>query len=410
MVVKAPVEVITRGHSCVAFGRVRVRARGRVFLATWLASINERPMRLTKWLTVVACLSLCFPGALALAGTEERCAALGSQCVCAEGLNSATHDGGQTTWTPPGRNYNPDDSTAPKQCFAGAGIGFVANDSGVPSDPYLEIWCGQNFTPIPKAAVSAFLPPGNTLTHVIRDSTSGLTGICHAGMPRMVEAPDVTFCLRVYARWDATSEMPLDSLNQQQKIMTLGGTDGTGTVGGDRILNVQISMSVNDNAPPVETGSRIHTRFDGDFFKAPNDFQDLGNVRDHCTNNFCRFESCLDYSASGEGRTRFRRTSVAPGSGQKTVFKPVGTILRPDGIDMLINHGAGGGVAMYAQGAWNVVRDNSHFIVTHTRPENRNFWPGPACEVEGGCNGSPSPPPPPSGAAIPLAPTNLTAR
>jgi hypothetical protein len=101
---------------------------------------------------------------------------------------------------------------------------------------------------------------------------------------------------------------------------------------------------------------------------------------------------------------------VAPGSGQVTVFKPVGQTLRPNGISLLPSGASGGGVSMYAQGAWNVVRDNSHFIVTHTRPENRDFWPGPACEVEGGCNGSPSPPPSPSGAAIPLAPTNLTAR
>ena len=343
-------------------------------------------MRLTKWLTVVACLSLCFPGALALAGTEERCAALGSQCICAEGLNSATHDGGQTTWTP-GQLYNPDDSSAPKQCFAGANIGFVQNDSGTPSDPVVELWCGQHFTPIPQAAVSAFLPPGNTLSYVMRDSTPGVAGVCHVGHPRIVEAPNMTYCLRAYSRWDAASQMPLDSLDQQQKIMTLGGF----TPALD-YLNAQISMSGSGEG-------LIHTRFDGLMFDSPNDFQSLGTVPADCTNNLCRFELCFDYSAIGEGRIRLRRTSVAPGSGQEaTVFKPVGRTLRPGGLDLESSGSVGGGLSMYAQGSWNVVRDNSHFIVTHVRPENRDFWPGPACEVEGGCSGSP---------AIPVAPIGL---
>jgi hypothetical protein len=45
--------VITRVSPFVAFGAV-----ARVFLATGLASINERPMQLTTW--IVACLAL-FP-------------------------------------------------------------------------------------------------------------------------------------------------------------------------------------------------------------------------------------------------------------------------------------------------------------------------------------------------------------
>jgi len=90
-----------------------------------------------------------------------------------------------------------------------------------------------------------------------------------------------------------------------------------------------------------------------------------------------------------------RRTSVAPGSGQVTVFKPVGTVTRPSGLDL--QNVPGGGLAMYAQ-AMTIIRDNTHFIVTRVRPENRDFWPGPACEVEGGCSGS---------TAIPGAPASL---
>src|SRR5262249_32218155 len=178
-----------------------------------------------------------------------------------------------------------------------------------------------------------------------------------------------------------------------QKIMTIAGF-----FPGWDFLNAQISL-----AP----GGNLHTRFDGDMFAAPVDLQSLGSAQTDCTNNFCRFELCFDYSAVGEGRVRMRRTSVAPGTGQVTVFKPTGTVTRPDGLNL--QNVPGGGLSMYAQGSWSVIRDNSSFIVTRVRPENRDFWPGPACEVEGGCSGSPSPPPP-SSLTTPMAPTGIVAR
>jgi len=356
-------------------------------------------MLLTKWLAV-ACLSLFFAGTPAFAGTEQRCAELGSQCICAEGLNSATHDGGQTTWTP-GQMYNPDDSTAPTQCFP-----FTGN-AGYPADNFIEFYSAQQFIPVPAASLSGVLPPGNTLSRVLRDQGQG---VAHIMNPTIQETPGATVCLRSYARWDRTSLWPgtfaafgqpiitWPNMNgvsqnlgncdnpggctQQQKILTLGGVNFAYGPG-DGILNTQISWS--QSQPNVEP--TIHTRFDGDIFAAPVDFQELGSVRD-CTDNFCRLEICVDYSDLGEGRVRMRRTSVAPGSGQVTVFKPVGKVLRPN-LQLNNSAGAGAGLAMYAQ-YFPVVRDNSHFIMTRVRPENRLFWPGPACEVEGGCSGSPA--------------------
>jgi hypothetical protein len=135
----------------------------------------------------------------------------------------------------------------------------------------------------------------------------------------------------------------------------------------------------------------------------------LGNARADCVNNFCRFEVCIDYSAIGEGRARHRMTRISPAGGQQvTVFKPVGKALRPNGIDMsqlptgwslfgqALDNGSGG----------NYITYNTHIMYGHVRPENRNFWIGPACEVEGGCGGAPPPPP----AAVPESPSGLIAR
>ena len=325
----------------------------------------------TKWLVAAACLSLCFPGAgFAVEVLEARCAQLGPQCVCSEPLNTSTHDGGLSTWTTPGF-FNPDDSPSGKQCYP-----IPTGDT--------EIYCSSaTFAPVPSSTQASFLPSGNGLSFVLKQSGQG---ICHAMHPGFTESPDMTYCIRGYSRWEVGSAMPSSNPadQQQEKILTIGAVQA-GTTNG--YINIQISFG---EGPPD-----IHTRFDGALFDAPVDFQTLGTIPDNCENNFCRFEACFDYSATGEGRARLRRTSVAPGSGQVTVFKPVGNILHPEGITMLSQ--PGNGLAFFAQ-LYNPVRYASHFIVTKVRPENRNFWPGPACEVEGGCG---SPP------ATPQGPTSL---
>ena len=338
---------------------------------------HERFLPRPRWLAVIACFFLIMAGAPVFAGTEKRCSDLGSACICGEPLNGATHDGGQTTWVS-GQMFNADDSPAATQCFP------------YPSDPGNELYCGAPVVgPVAASNYAAFLPPGNTLSYLFLDQGPG---ICHVGHPRIVEQPDMTYCIRAYSRWDPASPMPNSDFTnggQQQKIMTIGGdlAPGAGVY-----LNAQISL---------EPGGNLHTRFDGDMFNAPVDFASLGNASTDCTNAMCRFEICLDYSAIGEGRVRLRRTTIAPGSGQVTAFKPVGNTLRPNGLD-LINLGAQG-LSMVAQN-YSPIRYNSHFIVTHVRPENRSFWPGPACEVEGSCGGGGGSSP------VPMQPTGLTVR
>src|SRR5262249_55466930 len=142
-------------------------------------------------------------------GIEKRCTELGSGCICGEPLDTATHDGGNATWTP-GEMYNPDDSPPATQCFPST------------VDPTAELYCAAQFTPIPAATQP--LPPGNTLSYVLQDDGSS---VCHVDNPRIgafgTEAPDMTYCMRAYSRWDPNSPVPDTALGQQQKVLTLGG-------------------------------------------------------------------------------------------------------------------------------------------------------------------------------------------
>jgi hypothetical protein len=220
--------------------------------------------------------------------------------------------------------------------------------------------------------------------------------ICHINHFSIVEPGSFTYCARAYRRWDANSQFP-DLLDQQQKVLTIGGWIN-GPNGPD-FLGIQISTGGTG-----EAGGKINTRFDGTAFDAPVDFQGLGNAKADCVNNFCRFELCLDKSEGGEGRARLRMTKVAPGSGQVTVFKPIGRTLRPGPVDF----NAPAGWSLFGEPGTsngNYVAYSTHILYTRTRPEDRSFWIGPACEVEGGCGDAP-----PQPAATPMAPTSVDAR
>ena len=301
---------------------------------------------------------------LSNAATEAACVALGSQCLCGEPLNTNTHDGGNATWTPGFFNF--DDSPSASECWPTlAGENYCSS---------------QVFSPVTAGSESGKLPSGNTLSYVLHHIGQG---VCHVTHPAIVEAPNVTYCARAYRRWDATTQIPDGSSLQQQKILTIAGAPS----GTNDFLNAQISL---DNL------GDIHTRFDGNLFDSPPDFSSLGNITPDCINNYCRFEICVDYSATGEGRVRLRRTRVSPGDGTtNTVLKPVGNTLQPSGINLIAGPN---GVSLYAQ---SIIANsyNTHFLVTHTRPENRSFWIGPACEVEGNCGGAP---------AVPGTPANLS--
>jgi hypothetical protein len=312
------------------------------------------------------------------AGTEERCAGLGSQCLCAEGLNTATHDGGSSDWsTAGGARYNPDDSPANKQCYPPNTL----------SGP--EFYCISTLlAPISaNSGQGAFLPPGNSLSFVLKHVGAGVCNLDHMVVrePAPATTGGATHCLRYYRRIDPAWHVPVDA-NEQQKVLTIGGFVPPGGFppgpGQGGFLTAQISTDV---------GGTIDTRFDGNLFNSSGGVSGahLGNMVTDCTNNYCRFEVCLDYSASGEGRVRQRQTKVAPGSGQFEYRFPAGDVAQPQGLDL---SAGGGGLGWFGQinepvGSQAYIDFATHFIHTRVSPEDRTFWPGAACEVEGGCGG-----------------------
>jgi hypothetical protein len=357
-------------------------------MKTWLA-----------YLALVATMTIGVP--LAGAGTEERCTTLGSQCVGGEPMNTSTMWGGTSiNWVPNdpfGRFINFDDSPSDTQLY--------------PENPSIsggwENYCEQFRYVTTAAAESPYLPPGNILSYVF--TQNGNAGVCHVGSHGTInEAPNVSYCIRHYRRWDANSHVPQNQ-NEQQKVMTIGGYNPTnGGASPYGFVTIQISM---------HTGGQIGPRFDGNFWRSDGGqstgIGDLGNMN-QCQGNYCRFEICLDITAAGVGQARYRMTPVTPGNNVSSNFTSfVGTNIHPEG--MQTNAVGGGGDQMYAQctdgvnnipcvtapgsGGPTFISYNSHYIVTHVRPMNSTFWPGPACEVEGGCTGvQPQPP---------VAPSNL---
>ena len=303
-------------------------------------------------------------------GIESRCESLGAACVCIEGMNTNTHDSGSSSWT--GDQFlNFDDSPSSKECYP------TANDGS-------ENYCtsGHTYGPVAASTQTAFLPSGHSLSYLFKQEGGGL---CHIGSePGIHYAANFTYCARTYRRYDSTTHIPQNTL-EQQKILTVGGVK----VPSDFIV-IQLS---------VDVGGDVHTRFDGNYFDPPIDFTNIGNISE-CMSNFCRFEGCLDVSSSGEGRARLKMTRIPPGDGSSTsVNKPVGNILHPEGVDTLAIGGQGN--AMYGQCSINGVDTvpcmangrsyisyNTHFILTYVTPEDRTFWPGAASEVETG--GAPS--------------------
>ena len=82
-----------------------------------------------------------------------------------------------------------------------------------------------------------------------------------------------------------------------------------------------------------------------------------------------------------------------PGSHPPGGFVQVGNVSRPSAT---YNLNFGGGVMFFGQFTPGLIDYATHFIEVQLPYEDPNFWPGPACEVEGGCGGGGSAPPPPT--------------
>jgi hypothetical protein len=341
-------------------------------------------------LSIASLLALLVP-ATGFAGAERRCSELGSNCVCSEPLNSNTHDGGKTNWEwgSPGLFYNMDDSDNATGCY--------------PRLPQTEMYCSSSpgMAPVPASSESRFLPAGNTLSYVMRHKGGG---ICHINHPPFTLEPSTgtTFCIRHYRRWDAASELPgpfTATTEPQQKVTTIGGCrEGTIAGGGCDFLKLQVSMGPEG---PNGVRGNISGGADSSWIGTTNNFPFFGNAKQDCSNNYCRFEVCVDQGKDGFLRHRRRSVEVSPGNGENHVFEARGTVARP--ASTWVTPGPGG-LMFFGQFTPGLIDYATHYIVVRLPYEDPNFWPGPACEVEGGCSGTPPPPPPPAPVAPQLNP------
>jgi hypothetical protein len=154
-------------------------------------------------------------------------------------------------------------------------------------------------------------------------------------------------------------------------------------------------------------GSGTYTRFDGNLFYdgfTGVDFATLGSMEE-CRTNYCRYEMCMDIDSDGFVHARFKKVVLPPGNGR--VFqheKPKGNHVvnninfateQTSSVLVIYKQNVPGPDIIYA----------THGMVAQRNSYDPNFWVGAACEVEGGCSGSPPPPPPP--ASPPQPPTLL---
>ncbi len=329
--------------------------------------------RVYTGLAIVGAMAGALLIASSIGANERRCGELGSACICSEPLNTGTVDGGRPwpTQCPAASEgacrVDPDDSPSATEC---PGESYGSGGQAV-------IALGTPPITVTSAATQP-LPSGNALTWVLTRASGDTAKIT---APDVNEPPNTTYCSRSYQRWDAASPIPGSGTavaNSQYKLATIGGVDPNG------------------NHNPVQTGAiqggSIFTRFDGSWFNAPEDFQTMGNMSE-CVSNFCRFEMCIDFGADGIGRARFRKAVLPPGTAKTyTVTKPAGTTARSV---MKFSGGYNDPLQWYSQEIGGLtIRYATHVMVAKHAPVDGSWWIGAACEVEGGCSGSPQPPPP----------------
>jgi hypothetical protein len=303
----------------------------------------------------------------ATAGAEAKYATyvgLGYAPVCSEPLQAATASYlGNSLTLPWHYSIDFDDSPHETDCSRAR--------FGSPNETYAAP-NGGGWVPILASdpEIAGALPAGHSLTRLLEvDNASGPNHVAAFASTNIPAAPDgFTRCSREYIRWNPDTQ-PIGTVlgtNKQQKIMTDGG-DWPAHSG--NFQNIQIA-TVNDQ------DGIIQTRFDGSMWNSPIDFQGLYSRQD-CYSNLCRFEICIDYSALGELRARLRQTVITPGVHKdKAVGKPVGRNLLPT-YNIFQDYLFG----------WFPQNITTHHYATHLlsvmKPsEDRNFWIGPAAEVE----------------------------
>lgn len=295
---------------------------------------------------------------------EARCDELGATCICSEPFDVATVDGGSpfpATGTP-GAGFNFDaDPIVGKSCSNGLG----------------GAWTGR-FDSI--SAAGQALPTGNTLTRVLKHeqvgtaNTTGWTG--QLTLPAINEGQNATICTRTYQRWDPTANAPDGGINPnaQYKVQTIGGQSNGGT-----IATFQIS---------VTAGGGYSTRADSSFWDCPASSDNFQSIAE-CKNNWCRFETCLDFSAAGALTPRYRLTELEPSANagrQTTVVKATCNTTAATfemGVSGQNSNNTPGFFSQYIP-TTDPIRYASHAMLAITPTMDSNFWIGEADEVEGG--------------------------
>ncbi|MEZ4226302.1 MAG: hypothetical protein R3B13_35480 [Polyangiaceae bacterium] len=173
-------------------------------------------MRHTLILTKAVVLAGLFWGSSARAGVEARCGELGASCVCSEPLDTSTYNqSAGATWA-----WDPADTTpADKECnVSGQPGGFVeVNDFD------------QHYTTVSSGDPLAALPPGHTITHVLR-LLDGIGGM-FAGVKFNKGEPTARRGFRYYKYYSPdysfTSDVPLCNSSKWAQM----GFNGAGTGG-----------------------------------------------------------------------------------------------------------------------------------------------------------------------------------
>ncbi len=299
-------------------------------------------------LATTASLLLAAP---ALAGpAEERCTELGAACLCSEPLNFVRNGGNAY-----GSHVDPPDSegAGARECGPG-GVALQWDRDG-------DQWYS---TPVPERPANA----SPAWQHV--------QAVEHYGPPREVNwwygkgfsTQNGTACMRVYHN------------NGDLEFFTSPGQ----------------RLKVAQWHTPML--NQLEWDWGGSGYLRP---QGGGGIKgnrvsfDDCRDSWCRIEYCLDYNGSTV-QWRMRVTSVDNPSHQEVIAQPDSAARSLGSLSLNDNQVALGDIHMQCSadtGCLTGRRYLAYGMQTLIEPVNRNWWPGPAYEVEGGSGGAPAPPP-----------------
>lgn len=309
-----------------------------------------------RWILIVLCLLVAVEaganvgvsfsgggrGSTPAAGAESLCNTLGTYgaggyCVCSERLNANES-------STPG-NYIDFSDSSTRECGSTGLIGYSV----------------VGFT-----SVAAFDMPGTGVSYV--------KAIVGGGGNDSIDGTHMTFstgtlCARMYQRFSSDWPTAVGDSNQpvRQKLSEISGT-----YNGNSALFLQSQWNPFVDRIKAENSSSIWDE-DLSWTGGTVTLQD-------CKDSWCRLETCVDKLSDGRTRGRFR--AVVVDTGETATFLPSGWgttsgMINVDRVwfgNLDRQYGSGTGT-----------RYMSHAIQTFIPAGDETFWPGEACELEGGC-------------------------